>query len=115
MRNADSRCIFLHILPARARGAIDIHLDVRRVDLYFCIIHGYLREHFDQGERSMPAVRGIEGREAHETMNALFRTEVAKGILTVDRDGHALDPGLLALGYVEDLGLISLCLCPAQI
>ena len=63
----------------------------------------------------MPAFVGIDRRDAHQPVHAAFRTQPAVGATAVDRDRHALEPRLLALLLVDDLGLESVPFRPAQV
>src|SRR6185503_16696615 len=60
-------------------------------------------------------VLGIERTDPDEAMDAALGPEPAVGAATVDRNGHALQPGLLALLLVDDLGLPAMALGPAQV
>ena len=58
---------------------------------------------------------GIEGRKAHQPVDALFGAQVAVGIFAIHRDGHALDPGFFAFGHVQNFGLETAPFDPAQV
>ncbi len=58
---------------------------------------------------------GVERGEPHQPVDALFRVQVAVGIGSVDRDGHAFDPGFFAGRDIQDFGLVMVQLAPAQV
>ena len=80
--------------------------------------HGGLLQHRDdieRGERRVPALLRIERADPHQAMHAALTLQPAVGPATVDRHRDALQPGLLALGLIEDLGSIPVPLSPAKV
>ncbi len=63
----------------------------------------------------MPAFVGIMRRDAHETMHAGLRLQVAVRIGAGDRNGRALDAGLIAGLKIEGLHLEALSLRPSHV
>ena len=112
MRTAEIRGV--DVLTARARGSIGvdpaigfIHLDVDLV-----VDHGIDP---DRGEARMPPRVRIEGRDAHEAVNAQFGLQPAIGVLALDLQRGALDARFLAIGDVDDLDLAFAALGPARV
>ena len=73
------------VLPAGARRAVDIHLDVfvAEVDLDGVVDVG-VDEH--RGEGGMAPRLRVEGRDPHQPVHALLRLEEAIGVLALDLD-----------------------------
>ena len=63
----------------------------------------------------MPAGGLIERRDAHETMDAGLGRHQAESILTTEREGDALEPGLFARLILEHLALEAAALGPLQV
>ena len=74
-----------------------------------------LRRNVDRGERSVPALGGVEGRDAHQPVHAALAGELAEGVFADDGEGGRLDARLFAVLIVVHLGLEALLLGPAQI
>ena len=51
----------------------------------------------------MAASRAIEGRDAHQTMHALFTAQEAICVLAVHLKGHGLEPRLVAVEHIDEL------------
>ena len=75
--------VFLHVLAAGARRAVDLDLEVVRINVHFDVF-GDIGPYLHQGEGGVAAAGEVEGGDAHQTMNPAFRFEVAVGI----RPGH---------------------------
>ena len=69
----------------------------------------------DEGERGLAPVLRVERADPDQPVDAAFGAQPAVGAPAVDRDGDALEPGLLALLLVEDLGREAMPLGPAQV
>ena len=55
------------------------------------------------------------GRDADEPVHAVLAAQVPEGVVARDAEAHAVDPGLVALLVVDDLGLVAAALAPAQV
>src|SRR5690606_25391339 len=104
----------VHVLAARARGAIDVDAQVGRIDLDLDRI-GHLGIHEPGGERGVPAAARAEGRLADESMDAGLGAQVPIGVVARDPDRRALDARDFALGFLEDLRGEALALAVAQV
>ena len=83
MRQAHGGARLINFLPAGAAGAVDVHLDVRRVNFHFDGIVDF-RHDFQRGERGMAAAGSIKRGNAHQTMDAVFALEETVRILPFD-------------------------------
>ncbi len=83
MGDAHGGGVFLHVLAARARRAVDFDLEVVGVNVHFDVF-GDVRPHLHQGEGSVTTAGKVEGGDAYQTMDPAFCLEVAVGI----RPGH---------------------------
>ena len=102
------------ILPPSAARTERIPLDVRRVDRNLDrIVHGRRHEH--RGESRLAFVIGIERREAHHTVHAVFALEVPVGILALELQRTGFHAHLVAGLVVEHLDLVTVRLAPSGI
>ena len=69
----------------------------------------------DAGERGVAAGVGVEGRLAHEPVDAGLGAQHAVGVVAADLDGRALDAGDLALGLLEQFRLETAALGVTQV
>ena len=76
---------------------------------------GDLRHDLHQGEAGVPPLLRIERADPHQPVHAALALQPAVGPSAIDREGHALQPRLFALGLVQDLGLEAGAIGPAQI
>ena len=53
--------------------------------------------HGNRSKRRVPALRGIERRNADQAMDSGFRSQQAVSILADDREGHGLDSGFFTV------------------
>ena len=114
MGDADGGTGLVDVLSAGAAGAVGIHPDIVRIDLHMDVV-GKLRHHVAGNKGGLPLARRVEGRDADQTVHAVFAAEPAVGILTVDLDGHGLDARHIAVQVVKNLDGIALALCPAGV
>ena len=111
-RTAES-VVFTPWPPGPGR-AVDVDAQLLLVDLD---VVGALhhRRHLDPGERGLPAALVVERRDADEPVGALLDRERAVGERGVHRERGRLDPGLLGVGGVVDVGAVAVPLGPAQV
>ena len=69
----------------------------------------------DGGERRVAALVGVERGDADEPVDARFLAQVAEGVIALDPDGGALEPGFFPGRRIQDLGLVALPLRVAQV
>ena len=63
----------------------------------------------------MPSAAGIKRRDADQSVDAHFGTQVAIGVTALKHDRDALDPCLIAGQKIKGLGLEAAAIGPAQI
>ena len=114
VRQAHGRGGLVDLLPARARGAVDVHLDILVAQLYLARV-GYLRHDLDGGEARLSAARGVEGGYTHEPVHAVFALEEAVGVVAGYGDRRALDARAVPVEPVEQLDGVAVALAPARI
>ena len=93
---------FVHVLPALAPGAKRIDLNVGRVKIDRFRIRNF-RNDVDAGERGVPALVGIERRDANEPMHSQLWVEMAVGIIPLHQKCGGFDPDLFAHLHVDRL------------
>ena len=71
--------------------------------------------HEHRRERRVPAVVGIERRFAHQTVHADLGLEPAVGVVALDAERRALEPGDFARRGFEQFGFPAFVLAPAQV
>ena len=99
------------MLAACAGGAVDLHLDVLGADVH---LNGVVQLGHDlqRGKAGLTAGVGIEGRDAHQTVDAVLALEQAVGVGALDHHGSALHAGLVAVLIVQHLHGHAVGLCP---
>ena len=102
------------MLTACARGAASLHFDLVGADLDLAVVV-HLGHDLEGGEAGLTAGVGIEGADAHQTMNAVLALEVAVGILALNGDGGGLDACFFACFVVQHLIGVAMTLGPAGV
>ena len=102
VRDTDGGLRLVDLLPACARGAVDVDADVLVADLHFAVVIHFGHD-LDGGKGGLAALVGIEGRDAHETMHADLRLQIAVGVLPFHLEVHRFEAGAVAREAV-DLG-----------
>ena len=102
------------VLAAGAAGAhgVDAHVRFLDVDIDAVVDHRIDR---DARERGVAAGIGIERRNAHQPVHAVFGLEPAIGVVALDLDGRRLDAGFFAVGLFDVVDLEAVLLGPAHI
>ena len=102
------------MLASRARGAVDVDLEVLIADLDVDLLvhHGV---HEDRREARVPARLGVEGGDPHEAMHARLGSEEPEGVFPLHLEHRTLDPRLFPFGEVEDVDRVALPLRPARV
>ena len=114
MRDADRALRLVDVLPAGARCAIGVDLQVALVDLDLDVVIDH-RIHPDAGETGVPPRRGIERADAHQPVHAGLGLQPAIGVRPAHLQRRRLDAGLLALALLQQLHLVAVLLGPAHI
>ena len=112
MRTAES--VVFTCCPPLPLGAIGVDAQV----FHLHVDHNRvvdLRADEDAGEAGMPPLGRVERRDAHQPMHARFAAQQAVGKVAGDGEGRGLDPRLVAVLNLVDLGAEALPLGPAQI
>src|SRR6185312_13214977 len=102
------------VLSALAAGAegVDAQVLLADVDLDAVVDLGADE---DAGEGGVAALGLIEGRDAHQAVDAGFGLEQTVGVVALDREGGRLDAGFLALLAVVERDLKAVALGPARV
>ena len=90
------------MLTACAARAIGVDAEVIRVDIDMNLIRE-LRHDVAGDKRSLTLARGIEGRDAHQTVHTVFAPQSSVGIFAVNLNGHGLDTCDIAVEIIENL------------
>ena len=109
-----ARVGLVDVLAAGALGAVRVDPDLVPVELDLDVVVD-LGQDLDERERRLAPLLGVERADAHEAMDAALGAQPAVGAPALDLDGDALEPGLLALLLVDDLGREAMALGPAQV
>ena len=102
------------VLAAGTRRAVGVDAQILVVDLDLDLVVDH-RIDPDRGEAGVAAVVRIEGRDAHQAMDAAFGLEPAIGVGAGDPDRRRFEPGLLAAAFLEPFDLVAVRLGPAHI
>ena len=114
VRDADGGLDLVDVLPALAAGAEGVGLQIDRVDDDVARLLN-LGDDVHAGEARVPAAVRVEGRDAHEPMDAALGLGEAVNVLALDGHGRALHTGDFALENVGDFHLPAAQLGPALI
>ena len=95
VRDAHGRVGRVDVLAALAAGAIGVDADVVRLDIDLDALVDFRRDKH-AGERGMPALGLVEGRDAHQAVHADLAGQQTVGVFAVDAEGRRLDARLVA-------------------
>src|SRR5438132_9588081 len=101
------------MLAAGSTGAKDVDAHVVGVDLHGHVVL-YFRGDLDQGEGSVPAVRGIERAEPDQAVHSTLTLEPPVGALAGDPHRRRLQSRLLAHRLLDEVDAETTPLGPAQ-
>ncbi|RMS27317.1 hypothetical protein ALP71_05775, partial [Pseudomonas coronafaciens pv. garcae] len=104
----------VYVLTTGTGGTVGVNAQVRRVDVDFDVVIDF-RRHEHGRERGMTAVAGVERALAHQTVNADFSTQPAKGVFALDMHGRALDAGNFTGRQLHDGCVETAFVGPAQV
>src|SRR5260221_13211789 len=113
-READRRLCFVHVLAAGTAGPHHVGAYVIFVDIDLDAIVDH-RKHDDAGKGSVTPRVGIEWRNAHQPMHAVFTLEPPICVMALDHDGRRLDPGTLALTLFDPVDFVTVRFRPTNI
>ncbi len=114
MRQPDRRVGLVDVLAALAARAerVDPQVLVEDLDLDRVVD---LRGDVDRREGGVPPRGRVERRDPDEPVDAVLGLHVAVGVLPLEPQGRALDPRVVGVGDLEDLGLPPLQLAVAHV
>ena len=114
-RDAHRGLDLVHVLAAFAAGPVGVHLefDGRDHDFRGGLLDFGNRIH--AGETGVAAFVGVEGRDAHQAVDAALGLAVAVGVFARDQHRGALDAGGFARQRVGDIDLPAARLGPALV
>ena len=96
MRDAHGGLGAVDVLAAGAGGAEDVDAQILGLDLDLHVVVDQ-RDDEDRGEGGVAAGVGVEGRDAHQAVDADFGLHLPVDVLALDFDRGALDARLFAL------------------
>ena len=110
----DAGLDLVDVLPSLAAAAVGVPLDVGRVDDDLDrVVDGRRDEH--RGEGRLPLVVGIERREPHEPVHAVFALEVAVSEFAGKFQRGRLDAHFVALLIVDHPDLVAVGFAPSRV
>ena len=89
------------MLTARAAGTVGVDADFLHVDLKVLIAFQN-GGHVQRTEGGVAAGIGVEGRNAHQTVNAPLTAQETVGVFTLHLEGHAFQARFVAFQNVVD-------------
>ncbi len=102
------------MLAPGAAGPEGVDAQVLFLDVDFdAVVH--LRQHLDRGKGGVAAAAGVEGRDAHQAVDARLALQVAEGVGAAGGEGDALDARFVPGQEVDGFALEPLALGVAQI
>ena len=102
------------MLTAGAAASVGVNPKVILVNLHVHVLLD-VRHHVQRYKRSLPFALRVKGGNPHQSVDALFRLQIAVGIGSVYLKGHRLDAGLVAIQIIQHLHAKALALCPSGI
>ena len=112
--NTDGGGRLVDVLSACAAASVGIDPQILIVDLHVQILFD-VRHDIQRHKGSLPFSLGVEGRDSHQTVHALFRLEIAVGVFPVHLKGDGFDARLIAVQIIQDLYAEALFLGPSGI
>src|SRR5205807_1302234 len=112
--DADRAVGLVDVLPAGSGGAIGVDAQILVLDLDFDLLVDD-RIDPDRGKARMPPRVRVEGRDAHEAVDAAFSLQPAIGIDPADLDRRRFDAGAFTGALFEPFDLVIMVLGPAHI
>ena len=100
MHHAHRRVGLVDVLTARAAGALGLHDQIFRTDLDLDLIVE-LRHDIERGKRSVPSSARVERRDAHQTVHALLRFQIAVCLVSLHQHGDRLDAGFFSRQIIQ--------------
>src|SRR5690242_1047964 len=116
MNHANRGFGLVNVLAARTARFERFDPQLFRLDLdpkTFAV--GNLRDHVDSSERRMAAMRGIEWREPHQSMDAALALEHAVRVAAAHKKDYGLQACLFGRRLVNDLRREALGFGPAKV
>ena len=101
VRDPDGRVGRVHALTARAGRAVDVDLEVVRIDLHLDLLG--LGHHRDRGRGRVDAALRLGGGHALDAVGPALPLEDRVGAVALDREGDLLEAARLARARAEDL------------
>ena len=112
IRTAES--VTLTCWPPAPLRPVGVDAEVLRVDLgLFRLVEG--GNGVEGGERRLAPGLGVEGRDAHQAVDALLGRQQAVGVAALHDEGGGADPRLLGRGDLVDLDAEAPTLGPAAV
>ena len=102
------------VLPARTRCPVGVDLEIGRVDLDVDIVVDH-RIDPDRAEAGVTPRRAVIRAYTYQPVDAALGLGIAIGVLALDQQRRALDPGLVARGIFDRLDLEPAPFGPARI
>ena len=112
--DADGGVGGVDVLAASARGAEGVDAQVGGVDLNLDVVVDFGRDE-DCGEGGVPAVARIEGRFAHQAVDAGLGAEPTISVGAADLDGGAFDAGDFAVVLIDQFEFKAAVFAPFQV
>ena len=112
--DADGGVRPVDVLPPRTAGPVGVHLQVLRADVDVHVVRE-LRRDEDRREARVPAVGGVERRDAHQTMHPPLRLQEPVGVVALHHHRGALDARLLVVRRLQHRRLEAVALRIAQV
>ena len=114
MRDAHRAVRLVDVLTARAAAAVGVYLQILGADYHFAVVLD-LGHHFHGSKRGVAARVGIKRGYAHQPVHALFRFQIAVGVIAAYGKSHALYASFVAGEHIQLFQLILLALAVARI
>ena len=114
VRDADGGFHLIHVLAAGAAGPEGVDLEVVVIDHDVHVLLD-LGVHEDRCERSVPAFVRVKRGDADQPVHAGLGLEITVAVRARDRQGGALDSGLVAWLEVQRLDRVPLPLRPPDV
>src|ERR1700761_7951775 len=114
MSDADRGVRGVYVLAALATGTVGVSADVFRLDVDVDGIVDF-GSNENAGKGSVASLCLVEGRDAHEGVDAGFSGKLPKGILAGHGEGGRLEARLFAVLVIVDFSFKAMTFRPAQI
>ena len=105
---------FVDVLAACTGRTVNLHFNIRRVDLDFNIVIQF-RHNLQAGKAGLAAGVGIKRADAHQAVHAVFTFQHTVSVGTLNHHRSGLDTGFIAFQHIQNFHGVAVGFGPAGV